>query len=132
MKCSELSFDTFIGELSHDELLSQLQGFSFCGQCKSCLSIFIMTAPLLSEAELVSLFGGNLLDRKELQIVFDELVGFKRVLHPNLNRMRTLNKILPLIRPKFANSVLMKHYVNETLKQCENDLFEDYFNMSMT
>ena len=132
MNCSEINMDALFSNLSHEELMAQLKGVSWCGQCEQCLYAFIVAAQHLSSEELQSIFGSNLLDKAELMTAFDEMIGFKRVLHPNIQRMVHVNKILPQIKTKFADSALIKHYVNESLKQYESDLFEDYFNMSMT
>ena len=131
MNCSDAK-DIFAQDLSHDELLARLKGVTWCGQCEQCLYGFMMAATVLPMEELLDVFGANWLDKEELMTQFDELVGFKRVLHPDIPRMVQVNKILPKIKEQFADSALMKHYVNESLKQYESDLFEDYFNMSMT
>ena len=132
MNCVEMNLDALAANLSHNDLLAQLKGVSWCGGCPDCLYAFIVAAQHLSSEELLDVFGANLLDKAELMTAFDEMVGFKRVLHPNMARMVRVNKIMPQIKAKFADSALMKHYVNESLKQYESDLFEDYFNMSMT
>ena len=132
MNCFEINTGALAADLSHDDLLALLKDFSWCGGCADCLYAFVVAAQHLSNEELLDVFGSNLLDKAELQTAFDEMVGFKRVLHPDIPRMMQVNKIMPQIKAKFPDSALIKHYVNESLKQYESNLFEDYFNMSMT
>ncbi len=47
----------------------------WCGKCPKCLFTYIILAPFLSKEDLLSIFGSDLLNSKELQPIFDELSG---------------------------------------------------------
>jgi len=46
----------------------------WCNSCPKCLFVYIMFAPFLDEAELINIFGEDLLDKQELYNIFIELV----------------------------------------------------------
>ena len=48
----------------------------WCCDCAKCLFVYIILSPFLSEGELTSIFGENLLDKASLDSDFDGLVGF--------------------------------------------------------
>lgn len=47
----------------------------WCCSCPKCLFVYIILSPFLTQSELVSIFGENLLDKKELLNVFKQLTG---------------------------------------------------------
>ncbi len=51
----------------------------WCAKCAKCLFVYIILSPFLSEEELISVFGENLLDNEALKDIFDGLVGFSNV-----------------------------------------------------
>ncbi len=48
---------------------------TWCGQCSKCLSTFIILAPFLNRAELVQIFGSDLLLRAECQPILASLLS---------------------------------------------------------
>ena len=48
---------------------------AWCGCCAKCLFVYLMLAPFLPEAGLVEIFGGNLLEKPELQGELRALLG---------------------------------------------------------
>lgn len=51
----------------------------WCCNCAKCLFVYIILSPFLNDNQLKSIFGDNLLDKKELKDLFDGLVGFTDV-----------------------------------------------------
>ena len=49
----------------------------WCGKCPKCLFTFIILSPFLAPAELLKIFGHNLLDDPHLQLYFDQLCGLE-------------------------------------------------------
>jgi len=47
----------------------------WCGECPKCLFTYIILSPFVSESNLKAIFGGNLLENRQLAMVFDELSG---------------------------------------------------------
>lgn len=47
----------------------------WCCNCAKCLFVYIILLPFLKEEELFSIFGENLLEKKELEKDFTELIG---------------------------------------------------------
>jgi len=52
---------------------------SWCGHCSKCLFVYTILAPYMSEEALIRIFGYNLLDNKDLEPIFLELIGVKEV-----------------------------------------------------
>lgn len=52
---------------------------SWCGKCPKCLFTFIILSPFLDPAALESIFGGNLLNDKDLTVYFEELTGIAEI-----------------------------------------------------
>ena len=51
----------------------------WCGECPKCLFVYIMLSPFLTQQELISIFGQNLLMKMSLQPIFDQLTGVAEV-----------------------------------------------------
>ncbi len=47
----------------------------WCGNCSKCLFTYIILSPFIKAQEMISIFGENLLDKKELKPIFNELIG---------------------------------------------------------
>ncbi len=47
----------------------------WCCNCPKCLFVYIILSPFLSEEELISIFGENLLDKEELLETYKQLSG---------------------------------------------------------
>lgn len=51
----------------------------WCDNCAKCLFVYTILSPFLTEAEMIIIFGENLLSREDLKSIFDGLVGFSEV-----------------------------------------------------
>ncbi|MEG2351143.1 MAG: hypothetical protein RSA10_03080 [Bacilli bacterium] len=47
----------------------------WCSDCSKCLYVYIMLSPFLNEKELNNIFGQNMLEREDMQSVFDALIN---------------------------------------------------------
>lgn len=50
----------------------------WCGKCSKCLFVYIILAPFLSEEEMTTIFGRNLLNDLELEKYYRELAGIDK------------------------------------------------------
>lgn len=133
MTCTAFNPDLIpIDQPVEPALLQSIKQTKWCGTCLNCLYTYIMLAPTLSDTELVEIFGNDLLDNADLAPVLDELAGFSLQPNPNYPRIARVSKALQKIQKERKQKALIKHYINESIRQWEGDLFEDYFNMSMT
>lgn len=133
MNCTEFNADTLpVKEAIPQDLLRQIKEMQKCGKCAQCLYTYIMLAPTMSDAELIGLFGRDLLEDLELKADLDELAGFKLNPYPNRMRIARVNKCLQSIsmQQERDRKALIKHYINECIKQYEGDMIEEYFNMA--
>jgi UDP-N-acetyl-alpha-D-muramoyl-L-alanyl-L-glutamate epimerase len=48
---------------------------SWCGKCAKCLFVYIILSPFMEREELIDIFGGDLLGKKELLEDFEALAG---------------------------------------------------------
>lgn len=53
------------------------RGRDWCCQCPKCRFVFLALSPFLAKADLIGIFGRNLLDDETQQAGFAELCGFK-------------------------------------------------------
>lgn len=105
----------------------------WCCNCAKCLFAYIILAPFLTDAQLVDIFGEDLLDKPELEPVFDQLTGLAAAKpFECVGTVKEVNEALQRIRGERGNKYLLKHYVNARIRQFDDDLFEDYYNMSLT
>lgn len=133
MTCTTFNPDLIpIDQAAEPSLLQNIKLTKWCGNCLNCLYAYIMLAPTLSDTELVEIFGSDLLDNADLAPVLDELAGFCLQPNPNYPRIARVSKALQKIQKEREQKTLIKHYINESIRKWEGDLFEDYFNMSMT
>lgn len=51
----------------------------WCGNCPKCLFVYIILSSFLDENDLISIFGNNLYENKELLDTFIELCGFGEI-----------------------------------------------------
>ncbi len=52
---------------------------SWCCNCPKCLFTYIILSPFIDQKELVKIFGQNLFEKKELQQIFNQLIGISAV-----------------------------------------------------
>lgn len=78
-KFSKLSkyFDVFSSCNSNFKIQDKQTQILWCGECPKCAFVYIMLAPYVETKELVSIFGKDLLETKELIGLFEELAGLK-------------------------------------------------------
>jgi UDP-N-acetyl-alpha-D-muramoyl-L-alanyl-L-glutamate epimerase len=90
----------------------------WCGKCPKCLFTFIILSPFLEPAELVGIFGSNLLDDPDLSFYFDQLCGLEEekpfdcigtidevnaALHAAINKYRDEN--IPVLLQRYKQSL---------------------------
>jgi hypothetical protein len=133
MNCHDFNADTIPidGSISPD-IMQQIREMQKCGKCAQCLYTYIMLAPTMSDKELVEVFGADLLEQGDLKDDLGLLAGLRLNPYPNPQRIARVNKALQRIclQKERSNKVLIKHYINECLRQLEGDMLEEYFNMS--
>lgn len=129
MKCSEYNADQIPEEGISEDLLTQIRETHWCGACTNCLYTYIMLAPHLSESELTRIFEGDLLQKSELAHELSELAGLCLVPKKNYFRIGRVNRALQKIQQDKSEKALIKHYLNECIRQMEEDLFEDYLDI---
>jgi len=133
MNCNDFNADLIpVGEAIAEDLIEQIKEMSKCGHCASCLYTYITLAPQFSSEELIQLFGTDMLENTELIPEFNELAGLVSNPYPNRPRIARVNKALRVIslQKDKEHKALIKHYINECIKQYEGDMIEEYFNMS--
>lgn len=86
----------------------------------------------MSDKELVGLFGTDMLEQEDLKDDLGLLAGLRLNPYPNTQRITRVNKALQHIslQPERGNKALIKHYINECLRQLEGDMLEEYYNMA--
>ena len=133
MTCAEFNADLLPVEGSiPQDLLQQIKAMQKCGRCINCLYAYIMLAPTMSDEELIGFFGSDLLEAAELKDELSELAGFKLNPYPNRLRIARVNKSLQKIslQKERGNKLLIKHFINECLRQLEGNMLEEYYNMA--
>ena len=133
MNCHDFNADIIpIGKEIAEDLLQQIKELSKCGHCATCLYSYIMLAQNLSNEELKNIFGSDLLEDTGLIPTLNELAGLHSNPYPNRLRIARVNKALQkiCIQKEKGNKALIKHYINECIRQYEGDMLEEYFNMA--
>ena len=133
MNCNDFNADTIpVNEAISPDILQEIKEIKKCGKCLQCLYSYIMLAPTMTDKELMELFGADMLEMDELKDELDELAGFKLNPYPNRLRIARVNKSLQKIslQKERGDKALVKHYINECIRQYEGDMIEEYFNMS--
>ncbi len=49
----------------------------WCGDCPKCAFVFLILAPFIEKRKMLEIFGQNLLDRKDLLGLFEEILGVR-------------------------------------------------------
>lgn len=133
MNCTDFNADIIPveGAIS-PHILRKIKEMSKCGKCPNCLYTYIMLAPVMSDKELVGLFGTDMLEQEDLKDDLGLLAGLRLNPYPNTQRITRVNKALQHIslQPERGNKALIKHYINECLRQLEGDMLEEYYNMA--
>ncbi len=133
MTCNDFNADILpVEEPVAQDLLQKIKAIKNCGHCIHCLYTYIMLAPTLCDEELTSIFGSDLLNANELKDELSELAGFKLNPYPNRLRIARVNKSMQKIslQKERGDKTLVKHYINECIRQLEGDMLEEYYNMA--
>ena len=133
MNCHDFNADIIpVDNSVSSDIMSQIKEMHKCGKCIQCLYTYIMLAPSISDEELIGLFGADMLEMAELKDELNELAGFKLNPYPNRLRIARVNKSLQKIslQQERSGKALVKHYINECIKQYEGDMLEEYYNMA--
>lgn len=131
MKCKDINPENIINQnTSKEELALQLKQIQWCKSCPNCLYTYLLLAAQRTDRELAGLFGEDLLEKESLKDCLDELVGFKKSPNHDYTLINRAHAAIQALFPLRADKLLMKHYTNEKIKQWEDDLYEDYYNMA--
>ena len=133
MNCNDFNADIIpVNEAISPDILQEIKEMEKCGKCLQCLYSYIMLAPVMTDKELIELFSADMLEMDELKAELDELAGFKLNPYPNRLRIARVNKSLQKIslQQERSGKTLVKHYINECIKQYEGDMLEEYYNMA--
>lgn len=89
---------------------------TWCGKCPKCLFTYIILSPFLSEDELISIFGKNLLNETELMPVLDDLTGNSDAKPFDcIGTIDEVNAVLAYLTRQIKEGrlpTLLKHYKN--------------------
>ena len=103
----------------------------WCSHCPKCLFAYIILSPFIPDAKLQEIFGHDLLDDATMEQTFDELAGLSKIKpFECVGTVREVNEALRRICNTHGDKYLLKHYVNATLTQMEDDMLEEYYNMA--
>lgn len=87
----------------------------WCCQCAKCLFAYIILAPYLDDATLISIFGEDLLDKPSLITYFDELTGIaENKPFECVGTIDEVNQALTMILPARSEKFLVNHWQKET------------------
>ncbi len=50
----------------------------WCGSCPKCLFVYLILAPFVSEKEIITMFGEDLLEKESLIDTLEKLIGYQR------------------------------------------------------
>jgi hypothetical protein len=87
----------------------------WCCTCSKCLFACLILAPFLTDKELITIFGEDLLDKPEMQQYFDELCG----LAPNkpfecVGTVAEVNYAIAMILEERKDKYLIKRFIAAT------------------
>ncbi|WP_172123846.1 MULTISPECIES: endonuclease domain-containing protein [unclassified Devosia] len=71
----ETRYDRVFSSCNQNFKLAGHDGPLWCGHCPKCHFVFLIFAPVMDKARLLSIFGQNLLDNSENEASFRELTG---------------------------------------------------------
>ncbi len=78
----------------------------WCCKCPKCLFVYLMLAPYLEKAELIEIFGKDLLNDTELKKYFDQLTGKEKTKPFECVGTRAeVNEAVNLLREKYKNDL---------------------------
>ncbi len=86
----------------------------WCCNCPKCLFVYIILLPFLSEAELIEIFGENLLNKESLDKDFKELCGISE------------NKPFECVGTRAEVQASLKNFVEQGGSSLLTDRYRDY------
>ena len=96
---------------------------SWCLHCPKCRFTFLALAPFMDKEKLIAIFGKNLLNDKDQQQGYDELIGIKG--HRPFECVGEIEEskaafILLSKNPKWQNDLLVQRFIDLSLPYIEN------------
>lgn len=61
------------------KIIKEKSSSKWCGHCPKCLFVFIILAAFVEKAELIKIFGANLLDNPDLKNLLEETLGMRDI-----------------------------------------------------
>jgi len=93
----------------------------WCGSCSKCLFVYMILYPFVSKDELLSIFGSDLFEKKELLLILKELIGEKEVKpFECVGTRKEALAALYLSYKKGENSYLLKYFEKNILPKHKN------------
>ena len=93
----------------------------WCGSCSKCLFVYTILYPFISKDELLSIFGSDLFEKKELLPILKELIGEKEVKpFECVGTRKEALVALYLSYKKGENSYLLKYFEKNVLPKRKN------------
>jgi len=93
----------------------------WCGSCSKCLFVYMILYPFVGKEELLSIFGSDLFEKKELLPILKELIGEKEVKpFECVGTRKEALVALYLSYKKGENSYLLKYFENNILPKHKN------------
>jgi hypothetical protein len=103
----------------------------WCCHCPKCLFAYVILSPFIDDSTMVRIFGEDLLDNAELAPTLDELDGMSKTKpFECVGTIREVNEAMRRLCNTRPDKALVKHYINKSLEQLEDNMLEEYFNMS--
>lgn len=103
----------------------------WCCHCPKCLFAYVILSPFIDDSTMIRIFGEDLLDKPELAPTLDELDGMSKTKpFECVGTIREVNEAMRRLCNTRPDKALVKHYINKSLEQLEDNMLEEYFNMS--
>jgi UDP-N-acetylmuramoylalanine-D-glutamate ligase len=85
-------------------------GGGWCGHCPKCVFVFTLLSAYVSKKELVSIFGKNLYEEKNLLPLFNDILGFGNMKPFDcVGTFQEAQTALFLAKKKFAKTFIVRH-----------------------
>ena len=103
----------------------------WCCECAKCLFVYIILSPFINREELISIFGEDLYDKKELFDIFMELLGYSET--KPFECVGTYSEVRYSVSLVINNSkdklpYLLEYYKNNYPFELEHNFKTDYNN----
>lgn len=95
-------------------LIEKTQSELWCGHCPKCIFVFLMLSPFLSKEKLISIFGKNLLEDKNLLPLFSDILGFGKMKPFDcVGAFEESKAALYLAKEKFKDALIIKEFLKK-------------------